>query len=1491
MSNSFDKFAILESFLDEVTSYLPEIGANLDTLQQRPGDTEVIEETYRRTHTIAGSAAMMEFGGVAHVAQGMEDLLGEAIDSGAALTPPAIALLRRSLSRLSQLVEHIRTGADDAPIVADDDRDRTALRGQHGAAASGSFPAAARATVMPPAGPAGSPLGAGAGAGIQMPDWLAAFADPAASPPPSPVPPSFGPPNGGQPASVPLPGSPSATSSGTYPTYSAGSQAAPAGPAAWGSSLSDLPTGQSPVMPAMPGSAPGTGFGASAAWQQAPRPDSGALRDDGAPTGDQQPSLNEMLDAFRSSGDQYDGSSSNVGAAAPGVGMSGTYGAQSAPWSPAPSAPNSSALASSASAPVSALPVLRELREDEEIARRHVATLGEVGASLREAAQAMEDERAELRQFLDGTRDALERLEDWAGEQMGLDLKHSPDSVRRYLPLSVIWVTTARLKRLIGLLNTSGRSLSDTQEQIEEALGALRTALDGAGQVFGAMTTLGGAPDSGFTATVARFAWAPPAPPPSAPLVEAPPTPAPMPQLSAAQRAALERSVREELRRELEDDVRAEIAAEVRRDEEDRLRQELQIQVRRELLSGLTTGGAAGAAEGGVSALSGMLFSAERAPKPVRVTSAQSPEALEVFRDEALEHLQTITTGIAQLETSPGDAPTIQSIRRAMHTLKGAAGMMGFVVIQQLAHVSEDLLDRLVDGSVAFTPVTLALLLDTSETLDRFVSATGGDADTQQETLRMLTARYAQLTGGQVAEPGEGDALTARDDAAAPARADDAAAPTGAAGTADLSVRLQLRKLDDLVNLFGELLVNRSILEERLDRLGRFVNDTVVVSERLREVGDQLESRFEAATLPSGRGDTGALTGGANGREQQGPPPTRGRAVPPSFGGLRDQPAAHTNEFDELELDRYTEFHRLSRGLGEGVADVVTLGHEMDTLIKECLASFARENRLSSELQDRLLKARLVPLQSLVPRLYRTVRASALKEGKEIEFYAEGTETEVDRKVIEEVAGPMLHLVRNAVNHGIERPSAREMAGKPGAGTIIVSAAYEGNQVVISVRDDGAGIDPERIRAAAVARGLIDAYTNLSDREAINLIFKPGVTTADTVTEESGRGVGLDVVRDMVARFRGTLEVDSSPGQGTVFTMKFPISLQIARALLVKVGPQTLAIPMAVVDQIDRLERFSRIPGDTAAIDVRGERYPVAHLASYLKLEPGPVEDRSTVLLVNAGRRRVALLVDGIVSQQEIVSKPLGPHLRDVPGVAGAAVLGNGQVVLILELHELLAQQPRSAVVLPPRGSSTRATASAAPISQSGEISEMRTDPVPAVHAPPSAPSTPTPAIALPPAAAPATGARREFVVAPRPTGAPTHHRVTLPASAQRGFVLVVDDSPSVRRVVGNMLKANGWEVQTARDGMEALDVIARQTPAAVLLDIEMPRMDGYELMATVRSQEQYKHLPLIVLTSRAATKHQTRAVQLGADAYVVKPYQDEELLNTIATLVQARQG
>lgn len=1517
MSNNFDKFAILESFLDEVTSYLPEIDSNLDRLQQRPGDFDIIEETYRRTHTIAGSAAMMEFPGLARVAQGMEDVLGDAIDHGRSLDAPSIGLLRRSSSRLGRLVEHIRAGTDPAGVVAEDDADRAAGRG------AASAPPAPQQPQYPQY-PGSQPQGGAAGLpfpqpptsatspSLQVPDWLAAFANPNGGAPQGPAAPaqpqgpsfSFGAPGQGGVDAFSAPPPPQQYQQPGYP---------PAPADQWASSVSNLPTGYSPAISQQP---PATsGYVGAASGMSGNYGASSAAG--GSPNGND--SFDDILRAFQAPPSEHYGAQAPAQPAPSGSWNAAPAGFQNSGYHQ-PGADVSS-YGTGALPPVPAMPVsgrqpvdtqmaeqrsalLAEALSDEEVVRRQVSTLRDLAAQLREASQAMEDERGELRGFLDGSRDALERLEEWAGQQMGLDLRNSPDAVRRYLPLSVIWVTTTRLKKLVALLNHSGRSLTATQEQVTETLTDLRGLITQLGRFDGGSFGAAGATaDGGFSATVAHFSWAPPSSSStsSAPTVDAG-VASDMSALPAGTRAEIERNVRDQLRRELEDEVRSEVAAEVRRDEEDRLRQELQIQVRRQLLSeltpnlgssGLTTLGAGLTSLGAGSQSNLRLpFTPAQTHKPVQITSEQSPEALEVFREEAQEHLQTITTGIAQLEAAPGNIAALQSVRRAMHTLKGAAGMMGFTTIQQIAHTSEDLLDRLVESGDSLTSETSSLLLDTSEALDQLVT---GSVEDQAKLQRDLVARYAQVTGIQ--PPGsEADARTSGPlgAAVAIADADEAAGPSAAPDSADLSVRLQLSKLDDLVNLFGELLINRSILEERIDRLNRIVGDTVVVGERLRDVGSQLETRFEAATLPSGRSNNAGATSSTTSSRDSSASMAGGRGAP-ILSGVRTNLSSHTNEFDELELDRYTEFHRLSRGLSESVTDIVTLSHEMETLIRESQTSFARENRLSSDFQDRLLKARLVPLQSLVPRLYRTVRASALKEGKEIEFFADGVSTEVDRKVVEEVAGPLLHLVRNAVNHGIERPAERQAHGKEPVGHITVSAAYEGNQVVISVRDDGEGIDPESIRATAVARGWIDPYAQLSEKEAINLIFQPGVSTAESLTEESGRGVGLDVVHDAVARLRGTVEVETVPGQGSIFTMKFPISLQIARAVLVKAGSQTLAIPMAVVEQIGRLDYYQRVQETPPAIEVRGERYPLAHLANYLKLQPGPVEDRSSVLLVNAGKRRVALLVDAIVAQQEVVSKPLGPHLRDVSGVAGAAVLGNGQVVLILELLELLAQQPRGSIVLPD------------PASRQGmpHISEKPTaGPMPAVQpSQPYAATMPLPPSALPvhpdrPAAEPAprqsaTGgpAPQPFVVMQRPLSDSSQHHVVAASSAKRSYVLVVDDSPSVRRVVSNMLKANGWEVQTARDGVEALDVIARQVPSAVLLDIEMPRMDGYELMATVRSQEQYRHLPLVVLTSRAATKHQQRALQLGADAYVVKPYQDEELLNTIATLVKSRQS
>ncbi len=1592
MADNFDKTAILESFLDEVNAYLPEIEANLDRLQQAPDDVRALQETYRRTHTISGSASMMEFHALAHLAQGMEELLDEALERQQPLSAPTVALLRRSCGRLARVAEHIRTGADDSEIVAEDDQDRAAWRGPGGqAGAGGNTPGA---LVTPNAFFAGDSSQASAPQAAEPPEWLAAFADPNAQVGATPTTGANGssPANGfgggaGKGSSSPsnplvaastpgdVPSAPGATP--TWGTSQPPLAQQPPQPAAnqqepWATSLSNLPTGAAPAINPLQ-SFPSPAFGSasnpptSPAAPPAPTPGAGARGDE--------PTFDEMLSAFRAPGELTEPRAASTPGAAPSATPGGQYpdpwgrsqtsaipGATPATGQPAhfdvsdlrtvPSlgsrhgsaqiagiAGSDFGAPAPASAPImmGGAPVtqsaadaaatqtaLDELRADEDAVRRQVATLGAIVAMMREASEAMEEERAGLSAFLDGSADALDRLEEWVGGQMGLDLRRSPETVRNYLPLSVIWVTTTRLKKLIALLNSASRNLTVTQEQIDETLREFRSALDSFGALSSTLSSIGPTPDGGFSATVAHIAWAPTQQLPQAPaggVVESRPNSAAPTQetLAPGARAALERSVREELRRSLEDEVREEIAADLRREEEQRLRGELEIQVRRQLLADLAPGlgeSSVTVRDGSVHVQTSGPFLAVRPPRQVRVTSEQSPEALEVFRDEALEHLQTITTGIAQLERTPGDMDAVKSIRRAMHTLKGAAGMMGFTTIQRLAHSSEDLLDRLMDGAFALTPAMVSLTLDTAEALDQMVS--GGIADTgdQQRLAQSLITRYAAITGapadlGDLAESGAEGEQESESVAIALGGEDDAAPVPAPSDGVDLSVRLQLSKLDDLVNLFSDLVQHRTTADERTVRLAQLVSEVTRIGSRLREIGTTFETRFETALLPSGR-QNGALAG------------ANGAVIPRSpIPGAAQRPGLDNGaggEFDDLEMDRYNEFHRLLRGLSEGSTDLVALSREMEKLMGELQFSATSENRLSSDFQDRLLRARLVPVSSLAPRLYRAARTSAARAGKEIEFYMEGGDTEVDRKVIEAVEGPLLHLVRNAVNHGIEPPQVRIAAGKPPAGKIVVAANYEGNQVDISVHDDGGGIDPERVREVAVARGQLDPDTPLSERDAINLIFQQGISTAGAITEESGRGVGLDVVRDAVGRLRGSVEVDSSVGRGSTFTMKFPISLQIARAVLVKVGTQTLAIPMLVVEHIGRLDYYQRVSGPTPALEVRGERYPLTQLASYLKTAPSPVDERSPVLLVNVGRHRVALLVDAIVTQQEVVSKPMGTHLRDVPGVAGATVLGNGQVVLILEMLDLLTMQPFVPAPLPEPSARVAPTAATQP-AMSGQMARasapnmgrMPSQPLypsqpgarsasagnlgglpgapggsnpSAPHARPNAmPAFPSASVA--PSTGP-TGSQWTAVGGLRPAGQAARPHAAVPAAARNSYVLVVDDSPSVRRVVTNMLKANGWETQAARDGIEALEMIAKQAPAAVLLDIEMPRMDGYELIATVRSQETDRHLPLIVLTSRAASKHKQRAVQLGASAYIIKPYQDEELLTILADLVTA---
>jgi chemosensory pili system protein ChpA (sensor histidine kinase/response regulator) len=786
-----------------------------------------------------------------------------------------------------------------------------------------------------------------------------------------------------------------------------------------------------------------------------------------------------------------------------------------------------------------------------------------------------------------------------------------------------------------------------------------------------------------------------------------------------------------------------------------------------------------------------------------------SPELLEVFALETEDHLRTISTALPALERQPDDRELVQEVRRSAHTLKGVAAMVGFARITQLAHRMEDLLDLLYEGAMKVTPEILKLLFESTDALE---DLTGGNAN--EVVLQGLYARYSRLL--EEADPAEAPVPDSADvptpvgqagqvpelpiPAAPPAEKPsepDAAAP----GKTGQTLRVPLERLDELVKLVSELVITRHTFEQRMADYERQVQELQRSNDRLRRVASKLETQYEAQTLGGGRL---AVTN------------------PPHAAVNRLASAPFGNHgFDDLEFDRYTEFHLLSRELAETTTDVHTVGNDLAALSGDFESYLGRQARLSSEIQDKLMRVRMVPLATLASRLQRTVRSVADRQGKQVDLVLEGEATELDKTVLEEMADPLLHLLRNAVDHGIESPGARRLKGKPERGTIRLRAFQDGTQVVLQIGDDGAGVDPQAVRAAAVQNGFLPAgdAAELSDEELLNLVFLPGFSTANEVSEISGRGVGLDIVRAQVHKLKGTLLLESRPDQGATFTIRLPLTLAVTRALLVKAHGQTFALPLGAVTQILRLgrEEVEQV-GREPVVRIGGQVYPWLSLGQALNLAQ-PADDsvrRPPVLVLNLGDRHIAVAVDHIVGGREIVVKSLGTPVRRVRGVAGATLMGDGTVVLIVNPAELVIRGSR----IEDRGSR---------------------DARPSILNPRSAALT----------------------------------------------VMVVDDSPSVRRVVTNLIKNANWTPVPAKDGLEALEILhhAPALPDLILLDIEMPRMDGFELLATLRGQEAYRQIPVVMVTSRAGEKHRRKALDLGATGYVVKPYQDEALLRLIREL------
>ena len=535
-----------------------------------------------------------------------------------------------------------------------------------------------------------------------------------------------------------------------------------------------------------------------------------------------------------------------------------------------------------------------------------------------------------------------------------------------------------------------------------------------------------------------------------------------------------------------------------------------------------------------------------------------------------------------------------------------------------------------------------------------------------------------------------------------------------------------------------------------------------------------------------------------------------------------------SQSFDPLEMDRFTRLQELTRMMAESVNDVATLQRGLQRTLQSTEDQLAAQSRLTREMQDDLLRTRMVEFESMADRLYRVVRQTARDTGKQVRLDIVGGSIEVDRGVLERMVGSFEHLLRNSVVHGIELPSARTQAGKEPSGTVVITATQAGNEVVVEFADDGAGLDMQRIRARAVERGQLAADHNASEAELAQLIFLPGFSTANTVTELAGRGIGMDVVRAEVNAMGGRIENHSVAGRGMRLRLVLPLTTAVTQVVMLRCGSVRVAVPSTLVelvrrvptDQVRQAHLIGKLPAGEEAV-------PFFWLASLIEGGSVPAYGgrSQAVVIVRSASQRVALHVDEVIGNQEVVVKNLGPQLSRMPGLAGVTLLPSGTVALIYNPVALMALY-------------------------GAELQRERvaTDQTLVQQAPP------------------------ESVVV---------------VQDQRPLVMVVDDSLTVRRVTQRLLEREGYRVSLAKDGIDALERLAQERPLVMLCDIEMPRMDGFELVRNVRADPERAAIPVIMITSRIAQKHRDHAAQLGVEHYLGKPFAEEALLALVMKYTQ----
>ena len=803
-------------------------------------------------------------------------------------------------------------------------------------------------------------------------------------------------------------------------------------------------------------------------------------------------------------------------------------------------------------------------------------------------------------------------------------------------------------------------------------------------------------------------------------------------------------------------------------------------------------------------------------------------EILEFFQPEAEEHLQIVSDCLISLEGN-NNPEEINKLFRAIHTVKGSAAQVGLRRLGAIAHRVEDLIGRLRDGEIEPAPAVVDICLESIDVLKKTLHRQWADEAEMRTGVDSLLGRIAEYAPVEIEDADLAGELQPEQEAEQPERAEAAAqaAPLKKGGKQPAptsntkSVRIALERLDRMMNTVGELVINRTRMVGRVSELEKLIETLSFSKERLQGKVSEFQDKYEFNRISQSRSNE----------------PWNPAATPKVLTSAAAGDTSFWSEFSELEMDRYDDFNILSRSMAEISADVNEVLSQLQAFIGRVEGDIDEFTKLAHHLQDEFTAARMVPIGTLYSRLSRAVRDAAKSAGKQVELDLTGSETELDNNIIQQISDPLVHLVRNSVAHGIEHSADRLAAGKAETGRVSLRAYHRGNHIYVEVEDDGRGIDYERVKQSAIERGLVSFETadRLTERDLREMLFHPGFSTAPVKTELAGRGVGLDVVRANLAVLNGEIEIQSTSGQGTKFTLKVPLTLIISPALFVRCGGTSFALPLAVVEEIRRI-RADEIEdvGGKLLTKVRDVVTEVVRLDGYLGLPPlEPVNGYFRMVVANAGSRQIGLVVEEVVGKDEIVIKNLGEYLRRVKLFPGTTIAPDGSLILLIDLNRMVANEPTERRAI-------QASASAARIFAPGSTAVAKG-------------SIPTEAI----------------------------DRVE-----QERVIVVADDSISVRKFVGRMLEKNGYRVKLAADGLEAAELVTQHGCHLVITDLEMPRMTGYELMAQLRQSPTTRRIPVMVVTSRAGAKHRDRAIKEGASAFLTKPVQEDQLIAAVEQLV-----